>query len=37
MVHAVGRAAGPGREPRILDLRWGDPAAPKARLRVARV
>eukprot|EP00927_Polykrikos_kofoidii_P072774 TRINITY_DN68867_c0_g1_i1.p1 TRINITY_DN68867_c0_g1~~TRINITY_DN68867_c0_g1_i1.p1 ORF type:complete len:541 (+),score=64.80 TRINITY_DN68867_c0_g1_i1:57-1625(+) len=22
-VHAVGRACGPGREPRILDLRWG--------------
>jgi leucyl aminopeptidase len=32
MVHAVGRAAGPGREPRLIDMRWGDPAAPKVTL-----
>jgi leucyl aminopeptidase len=27
-VHAVGRAAAPGREPRIIELSWGDEAAP---------
>ncbi|MGG7566533.1 leucyl aminopeptidase family protein [Rhodovulum sp. DZ06] len=32
LIHAVGRAAGPGREPRLVDLRWGDPAAPKITL-----
>ncbi len=32
MIHAVGRAAGPGREPRLIDMRWGDPAAPKVTL-----
>ncbi len=26
MIHAVGRAAGPGREPRLVELRWGNPA-----------
>ena len=31
-IHAVGRAAAPGREPRLIDLRWGDPAAPKVTL-----
>jgi leucyl aminopeptidase len=30
MIHAVGRAA--AREPRLLDLVWGDPAAPKVTL-----
>ena len=24
MIHAVGRAAAPGRAPRLIDLRWGD-------------
>ncbi|MBO6504256.1 MAG: leucyl aminopeptidase family protein [Kordiimonadaceae bacterium] len=27
-IHAVGRAAAEGREPRLIDLRWGDEAAP---------
>ena len=27
-IHAVGRAAAEGREPRIIDLRWGDADAP---------
>lgn len=27
-IHAVGRAASEGREPRIIDLRWGDADAP---------
>lgn len=27
-IHAVGRAAAEGREPRLIDLRWGDPGAP---------
>jgi leucyl aminopeptidase len=31
-IHAVGRAAAPGREPRLIDMRWGDPAAPKVTL-----
>jgi leucyl aminopeptidase len=31
-IHAVGRAAAPGREPRLVDVRWGDPAAPKVTL-----
>jgi leucyl aminopeptidase len=30
LIHAVGRAA--AREPRLIDLRWGDPAAPKVTL-----
>ncbi len=30
MVHAVGRAS--AREPRLIDLRWGDPAAPRVTL-----
>ena len=29
MVHAVGRAAAPGREPRLIELEWGDPAHPR--------
>lgn len=29
MVHAVGRAAGAGREPRLVELRWGREGAPK--------
>ncbi|KAG5184837.1 hypothetical protein JKP88DRAFT_354327, partial [Tribonema minus] len=32
MIHAVGRAAGEGREPRLLDLTWGDPAKPRLTL-----
>ncbi|SFH65894.1 leucyl aminopeptidase family protein [Albimonas pacifica] len=32
LVHAVGRAAAPGREPRVIDLTWGDPDAPKVTL-----
>jgi len=27
-VHAVGRAAPPARAPRMIEIRWGDPAAP---------
>ena len=27
-IHAVGRAAAPGREPRLMDLTWGDTDAP---------
>eukprot|EP00927_Polykrikos_kofoidii_P072333 TRINITY_DN68469_c0_g1_i1.p1 TRINITY_DN68469_c0_g1~~TRINITY_DN68469_c0_g1_i1.p1 ORF type:complete len:547 (-),score=71.33 TRINITY_DN68469_c0_g1_i1:188-1756(-) len=27
-IHAVGRACGPGREPRLLDLRWGSASDP---------
>jgi leucyl aminopeptidase len=27
-VHAVGRAAGPGRAPRFIEISWGDPAHP---------
>ena len=30
MIHAVGRAS--DRDPRLIDLRWGDPAAPKVTL-----
>ncbi|WP_414900130.1 leucyl aminopeptidase family protein [Sphingomonas flavalba] len=29
MVHAVGRAAGKGREPRLVSLEWGNPAHPR--------
>eukprot|EP00793_Prasinoderma_coloniale_P000620 PRCOL_00003769-RA len=29
MVHAVGRAAAPGREPRVVDMCWGSESAPK--------
>ncbi len=31
-IHAVGRAAGAGREPRLIDLTWGKPKAPKLTL-----
>lgn len=31
-VHAVGRAASPSKAPRLLDLTWGDPKAPKLTL-----
>jgi leucyl aminopeptidase len=31
-IHAVGRAAAPGREPRLIDLQWGDENAPKVTL-----
>lgn len=31
-IHAVGRAAAAGREPRLIDLRWGDEHAPKVTL-----
>ncbi len=29
MVHAVGRAAAKGREPRLIEIEWGDPAHPR--------
>ena len=29
MIHAVGRAAARDRAPRLIELRWGDPAAPR--------
>lgn len=32
LIHAVGRASGPDRAPRLLDLRWGDAGAPKVTL-----
>lgn len=32
MIHAVGRAAGAGREPRLIELRWGREGAPKVAL-----
>lgn len=32
MVHAVGRAAGAGAEPRLIDMTWGDETAPKVTL-----
>jgi leucyl aminopeptidase len=32
MIHAVGAAAAVGREPRLLDLTWGDSSAPKVTL-----
>jgi leucyl aminopeptidase len=32
MIHAVGAAATPARAPRLVDLHWGDPAAPKVTL-----
>lgn len=32
MVHAVGRAAAEGAEPRLIDFIWGDDAAPKVTL-----
>jgi len=32
MIHAVGRAAGEGRDPRIIELLWGDEDAPKVTL-----
>ncbi len=31
-IHMVGRAAAAGREPRLIDIRWGDPKAPKVTL-----
>lgn len=31
-IHAVGRAAGPGREPRIIDIAWGDTSHPRVTL-----
>jgi len=31
-IHAVGRAAAVGREPRLIDLHWGDPKHPKITL-----
>jgi len=31
-IHAVGRAAAPHRAPRLIDLRWGSPTAPKLTL-----
>jgi leucyl aminopeptidase len=32
LIHAVGAAAAPGREPRLVDIIWGDPDAPKVTL-----
>ncbi len=32
MVHAVGRAAGAGAEPRLIDIRWGNPEGRKVTL-----
>jgi leucyl aminopeptidase len=32
LIHAVGAAAIPQRAPRLIDLTWGDPAAPKVTL-----
>ncbi|MFV0623171.1 leucyl aminopeptidase family protein [Sphingomonas sp. ac-8] len=29
MIHAVGRAAAAGREPRLIELEWGNPAHPR--------
>ena len=29
MIHAVGRAAGPGRGPRLIEAEWGNPAHPR--------
>lgn len=29
MIHAVGRAAADDRAPRLIELQWGDPAAPR--------
>ena len=29
MIHAVGKAAAKGREPRLIELEWGDPAHPR--------
>ncbi len=29
MIHAVGQAAAAGREPRLIELEWGDPAYPR--------
>jgi len=31
-IHAVGRAAAPARQPRLIDFTWGDAAAPKVTL-----
>jgi len=31
-IHAVGRAAAPARQPRLIDMTWGDPSAPKLTL-----
>ncbi|HEX8256438.1 MAG TPA: leucyl aminopeptidase family protein [Allosphingosinicella sp.] len=32
LIHAVGRAAAPGRGPRLLELEWGDPRHPRLAL-----
>jgi leucyl aminopeptidase len=32
LIHAVGAAAAPGREPRLIDLTWGDPSHPAVTL-----
>ena len=32
LIHAVGAAAAPARAPRLLDLTWGEPSAPKVTL-----
>ncbi len=32
MIHAVGKAAAKGREPRLIELEWGNPAHPRVAL-----
>ena len=32
MIHAVGRASGPARQPRLIDVVWGEASAPKVTL-----
>lgn len=32
MIHAVGRAAAKGREPRLIEIEWGNPAHPRVAL-----
>ncbi|WP_188055369.1 leucyl aminopeptidase family protein [Sphingosinithalassobacter sp. CS137] len=29
MIHAVGKAAGKGRDPRLIEIEWGDPSHPR--------
>src|SRR5262249_30675762 len=32
MIHAVGKAAGKGREPRLIEIEWGNPEHPRVAL-----
>jgi leucyl aminopeptidase len=32
LIHGVGKGAGPARQPRLIDMVWGDPKAPKVTL-----